>query len=145
MTVKNQKNTAYLFTPFLLFFLLLPTIKDDLIGKSPQLIGISPDSLKKNHLIFVFIPSCSHCRKAAVRLQPLFEKDSNITGLTASNFEGEVQAFKDSFKISFPIVTIERPRLRKYFKDAPRFVYVKDSIITAVLDSIKFDSINLKN
>jgi hypothetical protein len=145
MTVKNQKNTAYLFTPFLLFFLLLPTIKDDLIGKSPRLIGILPDSLKKNHLIFVFIPSCSHCRKEAIRLQPLFEKDSNITGLTTNNFEGEVQAFKDSLKINFPIVTIERPRLRKYFKNAPRFVYVKDSIITAVLDSIKFDSINLKN
>jgi hypothetical protein len=140
MTVKNKKNTAYLFTPIVVFLLLFSsTIKDDLTGKSPRLIGISPDSLKKKHLIFVFIPSCSHCRKEAVKLIPLFEKDSNITGLTANNFEGEIQAFKDSLNINFPIVAIEKPQIRRYFKKAPRFVYVKDSLITEVLDSLKID------
>lgn len=140
MTVKNKKNIAYLFTPIVLFLLLfLPTIKDDLIGKSPRLIGISPDSLKKKHVIFVFIPSCSHCRKEAIKLKPLFARDSNITGLTANNFEGEIQAFKDSFQINFPIVTIDKPQMRKYFKKAPRFVYVKDSLITEVSDSLKLD------
>ncbi len=140
MVLKNQKNTAYLFAPFLFILLFfLPIIKDDLIGKSPQLIGISPNNLKQKHLIFVFIPTCSHCRKEAVKLIPLFAKDSNITGLTTQTFAGDVQTFKDSLKINFPIVTIEKPQMRRYFKNAPRFVYVRDSLITEVSDSLKVD------
>jgi hypothetical protein len=133
----HQKYTPYFSTVLVVLSLLfLPTVKEDLIGKSPKVIGISPDSLKKNHLIFVFIPTCSHCRKAALKLKTQFEKDSNIIGLTADNFQSDLQEFKDSLTINFPIVTIERPHLRKYFKKAPQFVYVKEGIITAVLDSI---------
>jgi hypothetical protein len=140
MVLKNKKNSFYLCAHFLLFLLfLLPIIKDDLIGKSPRLIGISPEKLKPKHLIFVFIPTCSHCRKEAVKLMPIFAKDSNITGLTTQTFEGDIQAFKDSLKINFPIVTIEKPQMRRYFKNAPRFVYVKDTLITEVLDSLKID------
>ena len=134
----NNFKSLPLFSMIILIlssFILLGNEKG-LIGKSPNLIGISPDTLKAEHIILVFIPSCSHCRKAAVRLEKDFEKNGNITGLTATEYKNDLKEFRDSFNITFPVVTVEKPQLRNYFKKIPRYVYVKDSLIINVTDSL---------
>jgi uncharacterized membrane protein YphA (DoxX/SURF4 family) len=114
-----------------------PNGQEELIGKSPTLVGISLDSLKKDHILFVFSPTCSHCRKSTVKVKQEFSVNHNITGLTFSGQETEIQSYKDSLKVTFPIATAEKPRLRKYFKTIPKFVYIHDGIITSITDSLK--------
>ena len=140
MKSMNQTYTSFLTVVAIFFtFLFMPNGEPDLTGKSTTVIGVSPDSLKKDHLIFVFIPTCGKCRKAAVQVEKLFERDSNVTGLTAEDFQGDIKELRDSFNITFPILTTDKPRLKTYFRHIPRFVYVHDSLITAVLDSLKVE------
>ena len=136
----RSKNAAY----FSIFALILSVFliekgEKDLIGKSTDLVGIPPETLKPNHVILVFMPSCSHCQKAAQKLQKQYVKTKNITALTSNEFDKDIKRFRDSLNITFPIVTIEKPQLRKYFKKIPKYVLVQNGIVEAIADSLQLN------
>ncbi len=111
----------------------------DLIGKSPEVIGVSPDSLQKNHLIFLFSPTCPHCKRLTRGVKKEQAKNHNVTGITFAGHEAELEIFKDSLKVNFPILIVEKAPIYKYFKGTPRFIYVHEGIISDVTDSLKIN------
>ncbi len=133
---------SILFVFWLIAFLSTPASEEkDLIGKSPSVIGVSPDSLQKDHLIFLFSPTCSHCKRVTRKVKNEQDKNHNVTGITFAGHETELEIFKDSLHVNFPIMIVDKAPIYKYFKGTPRFIYVHEGIINDVTDSLKVDTI----
>ena len=133
----RMKFSIFFVSLIISFFVAPESEEKDLIGKSPAVIGVSPDSLQKDHLIFLFSPTCPHCKRLTRGVKKEQSKNHNVTGITFAGHEAELQIFKDSLKVNFPILIVEKAPVYKYFKGTPRFIYVHEGIINDVTDSLK--------
>ena len=74
------------------------------------------------------------------KIKKLQDQSHNVTGITFAGHETELEIFKDSLHVNFPIFIVDKAPIYKYFKGTPRFIYVHEGIINDVLDSLKVDS-----
>jgi hypothetical protein len=89
-------------------------------------------SRERNHLLFVFLPTCSHCQKAVPTIKQFKEAGlvEDIVGVYPSYVEGKnVEIFKTKFAVDFDIKPCSIDTIRLATKVFPSIFYIKNDTI----------------
>jgi len=89
--------------------------------------------LSKFNRVFVFSPSCSHCKKAIPKIILENKLDTiNFIGVTSDSNIKKLEELKNSFNLNFPVLKLKEANFLNITKTVPVVFFTKNNIIIEV-------------
>ena len=100
------------------------------IGLSLTDIKLNMNEIVKTDYLFVFSPTCNHCRKAIPELISLNKKYSlNLTGITSKSKTNEFKILSSEFDFNFSVIEIDESIFRNLGKIVPMIYEIDNDTI----------------
>ena len=100
------------------------------IGLSLTDIRLNIYEAENSDYLFIFSPTCIHCRKAVPVIISLNKKYSlKLTGITSISMEQELKKLTKEFDFNFPVVKIDKNIYNELAKIVPMIYKIEDDTI----------------
>lgn len=104
------------------------------IGKAVNELNFSfPEEIKTYEKWFLFLPTCSHCKKAIPEINRLIrEENIKVIGITIDNQKENLSELKKNRELLFNSVFINEKTLKSFVKKVPTIFTIENDTISKV-------------